>query len=263
MSIRLIVNADDYGFTPGVSAGIRQAHLDGIVTSTSAMMNVPTAQDDVVRMVEHCPKLGAGVHLVLTAGRPLRPADKVPTLVDSTGAFFDYMGVRSRVGQFKKGELRDEWRTQIEAFIGAGKKPDHLDSHHHVSYWSETTFEVMLALADEYSLPIRCPLQMGEEHATPDFVVEALKSHLVRYPDRMIGSFYDNTATLDGILKILTDLPEGTSELMTHPGLVDDELRARDSYTDPRIRELSILSGSHVREQIAARHIQLITFAQL
>ena len=76
---RLIVNADDYGRTRGVSAGIREAHLHGIVTSTTAMMNFPGVQADLARACDDCPQLGLGVHLVLTAGRPLRPAENVPT----------------------------------------------------------------------------------------------------------------------------------------------------------------------------------------
>ncbi len=73
-AIRLIVNADDYGLTAGVSAGIREAHQSGIVTSTTAMMNLPGVVEDLRLALETCPGLGLGAHLVLTAGGPLRPA---------------------------------------------------------------------------------------------------------------------------------------------------------------------------------------------
>jgi predicted glycoside hydrolase/deacetylase ChbG (UPF0249 family) len=74
MTLRLIVNADDYGRTPGVSRGIREAHRRGIVTSTTCMMNMPAVVDDIALALEETPRLGLGVHLVLTSGRPLLPA---------------------------------------------------------------------------------------------------------------------------------------------------------------------------------------------
>ncbi|HCS39550.1 MAG TPA: hypothetical protein DIW44_08195 [Anaerolineaceae bacterium] len=82
MSKRLIVNADDYGHTHGVSQGIRLAHLRGIVTSTTAMMNYRGAEDDLRKATHECPRLGLGLHLVLTSGNPVLPVEKVPDLVD-------------------------------------------------------------------------------------------------------------------------------------------------------------------------------------
>lgn len=76
MRKKLIINADDYGHTRSVSLGIRQAHLQGIVTSTTAMMNYPGADDDLRDSVKECPRLGLGLHLVLTSGCPVLPAEK-------------------------------------------------------------------------------------------------------------------------------------------------------------------------------------------
>ncbi|MBA3075615.1 MAG: ChbG/HpnK family deacetylase [Anaerolineae bacterium] len=107
MSKRLIVNADDYGHTRGVSQGIRLAHLRGIVTSTTAMMNYPGAVDDLRMAVKECPRLGLGLHLVLTSGRPVLPAEKVPDLVNLEGKFYKYGPFIERMNQINL--LRSTW----------------------------------------------------------------------------------------------------------------------------------------------------------
>ena len=83
----LIVNADDYGLTREVSRGIRYAHQNGILTSTTAMMNVERAHEDLNLLVGETPELGIGVHLILTAGSPVLPKSEVPSLVDQNGKF--------------------------------------------------------------------------------------------------------------------------------------------------------------------------------
>src|SRR5262245_45515696 len=85
---KLILNADDYGKTAGVSAGLRESHMRGIVTSTTTMMNMPDAENALREARTQCPKLGLGVHLVLTTGLPLLPAASVPSLIDDQGRFF-------------------------------------------------------------------------------------------------------------------------------------------------------------------------------
>ena len=87
---KLIINADDLGLTPGVTRGIIKAHLNGIVTSTSAMMNSPHISQSLSAVNKEAPSLGLGVHLVLTWGKPLLPANAVPSLVDNQGNFFKF-----------------------------------------------------------------------------------------------------------------------------------------------------------------------------
>ncbi len=87
-AVRLIVNADDYGRSRNISRGIREAHLKGIVTSTTCMMNFPTTATDIRQAREETPDLGLGVHLVLTSGSPVLPAAQVPGLVGAEGEFY-------------------------------------------------------------------------------------------------------------------------------------------------------------------------------
>src|SRR5690242_8074881 len=132
MTIRLIVNADDYGLSANVSRGIRQACSQGIVKSTTCMMNMPTVVDDIEIALRETPGLGLGVHLVLTAGHPLLPADQVSTLVQIDGAFLKLDQLTARQAALDAAQAKAEWRVQIEKFVAAaGRKPTHLDSHHH------------------------------------------------------------------------------------------------------------------------------------
>ncbi|NTW11945.1 MAG: ChbG/HpnK family deacetylase, partial [Anaerolineales bacterium] len=137
MAKRLIINSDDYGRTPEISRGIREAHLQGVVTSTTCMMNIPTTADDVAIALKETPMLGMGVHLVLTMGRPLSAHEAVLSVVDANGNFFKYTPFIENLPNLKLDEVKAEWRLQIERFIkAAGRKPTHLDSHHHSSYFS-------------------------------------------------------------------------------------------------------------------------------
>src|SRR5262245_38433323 len=159
MSIQLIVNADDYGMAAGVSAGIRDSHKRGIVTSTTTMMNMPDAEDALRRAVVECPQLGLGVHLVLTCASPLLPASQVASLIDEQQQFYGEASFIAHVTSVDPEEVKAEWRTQIDRFVSiVGHAPDHLDSHHHVSYFTPELFKVMLELAQEYGCTIRLPV---------------------------------------------------------------------------------------------------------
>ena len=117
MSMRLIVNSDDYGRTAAVSQGVRNAHLFGIVTSTTCMMNMPTVVEDIRTAMQEAPRLGMGVHLVLTSGQPLLPAAQVPSLVTSDGAFLKLDQFLAGLDQIDPAQVKAEWRTQIERFV--------------------------------------------------------------------------------------------------------------------------------------------------
>jgi len=264
---KLIVNADDYGRTPGVSTGIRESYLEGIVTTTTALMNMPSVTNDLVIAKTECPNLSCGVHLNLTGGTPLRPPATIPSLVTFEGRFYNIKQLINMFSALDPVQLRDEWRAQIEAFLNTGLKLDHLDSHHHFSYLHEKPFEIMLTLAQEYDVPIRHAPDPSIPGLTGNICINdiphLLKKYPVRQPDRLYASFTGKYATIDKLLQLLIDLPLGSSEVMVHPGFVDDELRSGSSYNVDRERELAILTDKRVRELIGVYKIVLITFAQL
>ena len=264
---RLIINSDDYGRTPEISRGIRDAHLRGVVTSTTCMMNISTTAEDIRVALRETPSLGLGVHLVLTMGDPISAPEAVPSITDENGHFFKYRPLLEKAPRLNIDDVKKEWRVQIEAFVrAAGRGPTHLDSHHHSSYFSPELFRAMLELAREYNCAIRFPFtgsiskELEETHkCVPDLIQEFHPRH----PDQFVVDFYDERATLEGLLNIINNLPERTTEVMCHPGYTDDVFARESVYNNQRDRELQILTNPALQEAIQASGIQLITFAEL
>jgi predicted glycoside hydrolase/deacetylase ChbG (UPF0249 family) len=274
MTTRLIINSDDYGRTPEVSRGIRESHLRGVVTSTTCMMNIPTTAADIAIALQETPRLGLGVHLVLTAEKPVLPRERVVTLTDEKGGFLKLAVLIERLGRLDIGEVKAEWTAQIEAFQRAtGRKPTHLDSHHHSSYFSPDLFRAMLELARKYECGIRLPVVYGSDEMAglPPQVIGPIREHAPALlkefdparPDAFYASFYDQLATKQELLRIIHEIPEGTFEIMCHPGYVDRTLVEATSYAGQRRSELDILTDPSIREAVKARGIRLISFAEL
>jgi len=276
MTLRLIINSDDYGRSAEVSRGIREAHLRGVVTSTTCMMVFPNVADDLALALAQTPDLGLGVHLVLTAGRPLLPAAQVSTLVNPSGDFFKLDQLVARLDQIDPAEVKAEWRAQIEKFMRVtGRKPTHLDSHHHSSYFTAEMFQNMLDLAQAYGCAIRQVfaqeqgdslngLPVGVHTAVRQFAPALMRQYAPPTTDGFFTSFYDEWATKEELLRIISSLPgEGTYEIMCHPGYSDAALRASTVYASQRDRELAILTDPDIRQAIAARQIELVTFAEV
>lgn len=266
---RLIINSDDYGRTPDISRGIRESHLRGVVTSTTCMMNIPTTAADIAVALQETPQLGMGVHLVLTMGRPIGPREgsRFASITDENGNFFKLDEFMQRVSDFNLQEVKMEWRAQIEAFIkAAGRKPTHLDSHHHSSYFSPELFRAMLELAKGYDCAIRFPFTdevPSELQATYKQVPGLIKEFNPRHPDNFIVDFYDEGATHPVLLNIINRVSDGTNEIMCHPGYVDDAFVNESVYNRQRERELKILTDPAIKQAMEASAIELITFASL
>lgn len=279
MTKHLIVNADDYGHTPGVSEGIRQGHLHGIVTSTSAMMNRPLAPAELTVAARACPHLGIGVHLVLTAGKPVLAAERLSTLVDGQGDFLKLPALVDRLNQIDFEQVWAEWNAQVEKFMRHyGRNPDHLDSHHHSSYFTPVLFERMIKLAEQLHCGIRKPFGEDPADAANYLPQELVNTAMQNYAgfsaqplppttDIFISDFFGKGATLEHLLAILdamaADPAHETFELMCHPAKMDHEIHGVSDYSDKRVEEFAILTGSKVREKLAHLGIQLICYSDL
>jgi predicted glycoside hydrolase/deacetylase ChbG (UPF0249 family) len=281
MKRQLIVNADDFGRTPGVTEGILRAHREGIVTSATAMMNLPYARE-ALRLAQDCPRLGVGVHLNFTFDRPLLPAAEVSTLVDENGCFFPPEAQILRAEEVDPGQLHAEWVAQIEAFRSTGREPDHLDCHH-PAHVHPRFFAIYLQVAEEYKLPLRMPIPRQGVSATmrPPAVLgggipldvirqvveqdlELLQRRKLKYPDHFLGDFYgEKQLTTEWLLCALRAIEPGVSELMTHPGFADSELLARSEYGQEREREVLLLCDRKVIALIKELGIELVNFGML
>lgn len=271
MKTHLIINADDYGRSAGISAGIRHAHLLGVVTSTTCMLNQPTVESDLRLALSECPALGLGVHLNLTSGHPLTGAAHLSALVDSTGNFPGLNDFLLRLPNLDLAQVEAEWRAQIETFAAICRKnPTHLDSHHHSSFLSPGLFRLMCRLATEYDCAIRLPIwQSSIASGIPDALMAEMGRYLPLvlqeyprpHPDGFISTFYDAGVSLPEMLSIIEKLPGGTFEIMTHPGYVDAALDS--AYSSPREKELTVLTDPRLRQELENRQVQLIHFGDL
>ncbi len=279
---RLIVNADDFGLTPGVSRGIIRAHKEGIVTSTSVMINMPHVEESLRLARQEAPTLGIGLHLNLTAGRPVSALGDIPDLVSPTGEFFDVEALVDRLAAVDLAQVRREFAAQIERFTAImGQPPDHLDNHHYISARSLQTARLFVEVAGELGCPIRRSTarkdildgDLAESytriHGADEMpgLIEELDTILISggvpTPDHFIGGFYGSGATLGSLLLVILDTEEGVSELMCHPAEVDDELRSVSSYSDRRTDELAALTHSSAREVINSAFVQMIDFGDI
>jgi predicted glycoside hydrolase/deacetylase ChbG (UPF0249 family) len=200
-------------------------------------------------------------------GRPVVASEDGSSLTDRNGNFLKNAQLQNRLPSLNIDEVKREWRAQIEAFIkAAGRKPTHLDSHHHSSYFSPELFRAMLELAREYDCAIRFPFAgriSPELVETNKRVPELTKEFQLRHPDRFVVDFYDEHATYEELLNVIKDLSDGATEIMCHPGYTDDAFAQESVYNNQRDRELKILTDPSIKAAIETNGIQLITFADL
>jgi predicted glycoside hydrolase/deacetylase ChbG (UPF0249 family) len=244
---RLIVNADDFGLSPGVSAGILAAGRHGIVTSTTVL--VTAALDGELLAELRDAALGVGLHVNLTLGRPLTGGR---SLADGDGRF-----VRDARHAAARAELRDvaaEVDAQVERFLGwLGRSPTHLDTHHHIGLLSPVR-ETVIATARRLGVPLR---------STDARSRAWVRAAGLATPDHFFGESGPGPCwSLARTRRQLRELPGGVSEFMTHPGRFDDALAA-SRYGRQREVEMVGLGTAAARATAAALGISLIHFGQL
>lgn len=225
----LIVNADDFGQTPGINAGIVRAHEDGIVTSASLMVRWPAAGEAAAYARSH-PEISVGLHL---------------DLGEWTYAEDHWSPLYQVVPTEDEEAVAEEAHRQVRLFKElTGMDPTHLDSHQHV-HRSDPVRSVLLELGRTLEVPVR--------HFHPQ----------VRYS----GDFYGQTAkgfpvpavlSVASLVRLLISLPPGTTELGCHPGIPDEELRSM--YADERAQELATLTDPRVGEAARSGEVRLCSF---
>ena len=286
----LIVNADDLGWTEGVNRGIADAHRHGIVTSTSLLAN-GAAFEDGVKTARQLPGLGTGVHLNLSDGKPTAPADEVRSLLNENSEFAggpESLLLRLTTKGLELREVEKEWDAQIAKVRAAGIAPTHLDGHKHVQMLP-TLFAIALRLAKKHGIeavrvsheasPLRTALTVGSEPGSVVLKQEVQARGLkllardaremaersgIATSDYFCGIAQTGVLTKAGVLKLLGSLPEGTTELMCHPGYADEELqKSATRLQQSRQTELEILTDQEVRKTVAELGIRLINYEDI
>ena len=289
---RLIINADDFGLTPGVNRAIVESHGHGVVTSATLMANAaafPTA----VSLAGSCPRLSVGCHVVLIDGTPVSPAEKIPTLAerDPSGSshFRDGLATfaaRAFSGKISSQEVEEEATAQIRKLQSSGIAVSHLDTHKH-THMFPASLRPLLSAARACGVPaIRNPFTPVAEFplallkSRPNLwkrslEVRALRSlrstfrRLVREaglttPDGSFGIVATGSLDLPLFEAIVQSIPEGTWELVCHPGYNDSDLtKATTRLLESRSEELKLLTSSAAREALARKGVDLISYREL
>lgn len=268
---RLIVNADDFGLSPAVTAGILEAHAAGTVTAASVLVHC-AGWDDAVRRARATPSLDVGLHFNLLVGAPLTPA---PSLRNAGTGRYLALGAlvrRALTRALDLGEVAAECEAQLEALRDAGLRVTHVDSHRHTHALPGIRSAVS-SVAARHGLWLRRPLESvrwfpGDVRAQLHRAAIAASWALApaggvapRAPDHFVGvSLQGGTRFAARLARVLDALSSGTTELMVHPGRVDDALRAADGYTWQRERELAVLLSPALRERLRGSGLSLARF---
>ena len=284
----LIVNADDLGWTAGVNRGIAEAHRHGIVTSASLLAN-GSAFASGVEVARSTPGLGVGVHLNLSDGAPVAARELVTSLVNDAGEFEggpENLLLRIASRGLALHEVEQEWEAQIEKVRDAGIQPTHVDGHKHV-HMLPGLFEIALRLAKRYAIAairvaheassLRAALSTGEQLHTAAILKQGVQARGLKLlardareqaervgistADYFCGIAQTGEMTKDGVAQLLRNLPEGTTELMCHPGYADEALQQTHTRLQAsRQTELEILTDVEIRNLVASQGIRLIDY---
>jgi hopanoid biosynthesis associated protein HpnK len=283
---RLIVNADDFGLTAGVNRAIVAGHRSGLITSATVMANA-RAFEEAVAMAKAAPGLKTGCHVVLIDGAPI--AENLPTLTNGTPRFRNSLkqfAVAAVRGQIAVDEIQREAEAQIRRIQAAGLTVTHVDSHKHTHMFPHVLGPVMRAARACGIRAIRNPFEplrswpRGMVLGTPAlwlrsagvmtfqmFASEfrrALKEEDMVSCDGTVGIAATGKLDQKMLLRILQALPEGTWELVCHPGYSDDDLRAAGTrLTQSREIELAALTSAETKDALARQNIELISYAEL
>ncbi|MHC4414588.1 MAG: carbohydrate deacetylase [Planctomycetota bacterium] len=274
----LIVHGDDLGLSPAVNEGILEAHTEGILTSASIMAN-GEAFEHAVALVRATPSLDVGIHLTLVEERPLLAPDRVGSLVDAGGRFHRHataFALRYCTGRIGLDEVRSELDAQIRRVLSEGLRISHLDSHQHL-HVLPGVLRVVAGLADRYDIPaIRLPAERlpGSILKRPPLIRAAQllilrllcrrATHLrLATTDHFVGFLHGGRLDERVLPEVLESIPpQGTCELMCHPGRADPAGRYRHwgyRWAD----ELRALTAPDLGRRLTALDIRLCSWRDL
>jgi len=276
----VIINADDFGLSPGVNRGVLSAFRDGVVTSTTLLANM-AGFDDAAAIARDNPDLPVGIHLSLVWGRPVSDPALVPTLVDRQGRLArsaGALGVRAMLGRLSEDQMRIEFAGQVRKVLDAGVVPTHLDTHKHIHVLPGVA-RALVSVAGEFGirkvrLPReRSPRARGRRCSWSGNVKRAVIARLCRRAeadlaglkttDHFVGIADSAHLDVAALSFILENLDDGVTEVMCHPAHVDDEMKRYVAHPARCEVELNALRDGGIRDYTASGSCRLMHFGDL
>ena len=287
----LIVSADDFGISEPVTDGILMAHLEGIVTSTSLVVNTADSER-AASLARQTPSLDVGLHLNITEGKPILSPRDVPTLVDESGEFLTKTEMISRIKRLRVNprHMEAEFSAQMKKILESGLRPTHLDSHHHIHIYPLSAW-VFKGIAMRFGVR---KARMTRYYMTPDskdgrkdakppyyrrrsviasknilktLIHKTLWRNLICPRYSIITPILSSTADALGILakwvQLLSGLPEGVCEATSHPSLDSGGGLRPSPFGKLRAWELKALTSPEIMKTIRDSNVQLMSFREL
>jgi hopanoid biosynthesis associated protein HpnK len=288
---QLIVNADDLGLTAGVNRAIREAHNDGIVTSAT-LMATGAAFADAIELARATPSLSVGCHVVLVDGTAISERASIATLLSprasASGHFhsrISAVATRATFRRFDPDQLVTEITAQIRTIQAAGIKVTHLDTHKHTHIFPQI-LSALVKAARICGVPaVRNPFGSLTSLRLPEFArssglwkrygqVRILNTFAARFrdtvrraglvtPDGALGVIETGSLDTSLLRRALTNLPDGTWELVCHPGYDDADLRSSHTrLLASRETERHLLVSPELRQFLNEQAIRLIGYRE-
>ena len=284
---RLIVNADDFGLTSGVNRAIVEAHKGGIVTSATMMAN-GSALSEALALTSTTPRLSVGCHVVLVDGAPVADRKQIGSLLGANGTqnfrtSLSSFALQCRYGRLIPDQIECEAASQIRKLQVAGLSISHLDTHKHTHFFPQV-LEPLLRAAKACGVralrnPIE-PISLARVAGHPvlwkrwaqvrvlNWAARRFRSMVqdagMHTPDGSLGVVATGTMDEPTLSALIRHMPEGTWELVCHPGYDDEDLAgAGTRLRAERVRELELLKSPAIREQLENHEIELISYRDL
>jgi predicted glycoside hydrolase/deacetylase ChbG (UPF0249 family) len=296
---KLIVNADDFGLTAGVNRAIVETHSAGVVSAATLMAN-GAAFEDAVAAARSAPNLSVGCHVVLVDGTPVSPPGALDTLLAIRSAepenFYSSLSAfaaRAMLGGFDRDQLVTEITAQIGKIQAAGLPVTHLDTHKHAHMFPEILTALLRAARICGVRAIRNPFvplkamparifkgkrdlwkrygQVRMLHTFSGQFLQRTRRAGLLTPDGVVGVIETGAADLPGdksgynflLRQTLASLPEGTWELVCHPGYSDADLRATGTrLLGSRDEERRLLTSAELRQFLEEQKIRVIGYRE-
>jgi chitin disaccharide deacetylase len=286
----VIVNADDFGWSPRVNAAVLRAHREGILT-TASLMTAEASWEEAVAIARDTPSLGVGLHVATTFDRALLPPAEIPHLAGPTGKFERNplkAGLKYAFSSAANEELGREMEAQFDRFAATGLPWDHVDGHQHF-HMHPTVFAHLLRLCDKYGVHrMRVPreslvshLRGGGDGLTPVAIGALVLQLLCRRNlrilrqrgslggkpifvcDAVYGDFQSSNMTAAYTLRLLDRLQGTVTEIYFHPGTDYARRLPAPQQTDAvRDVELAALLNADVKARAASLGLRLTTYAE-